>query len=113
MIVSALNEEPDRTAAHYAFHLFREALLKEPRAFEVGVPTVPLSELYQEPAPRFLAARGGAVRLRSRVERIRLREDGAADGVVLADGPEEPADFVVAAVPWHALPGLLPAEVVA
>jgi squalene-associated FAD-dependent desaturase len=112
VIVSALNEEPERTAAHYAFHLFREAFLKDRKGFEVGVPTVPLSELYQEPAPRFLAARGGEARLRSRVERIRLRADGAADGVVMADGSEEQADFVVAAVPWHALSGLLPTEVV-
>jgi squalene-associated FAD-dependent desaturase len=112
VIVSALNEEPDRTAAHYAFHLFREGFLNNPKAFEVGVPTVPLAELYQEPAPRFLAARGGEVRLRSRVERVRLRDDGSADGVVLGDGVEEPADYVVAAVPWHALPLLLPAEVV-
>jgi phytoene dehydrogenase-like protein len=57
---------------------------------------VPLGELYSEPAPRFLAERGGEVRLRSRVERVRLREDGAADGVVLADGTEEAADYVVA-----------------
>ncbi len=111
VIVSALNEEPERTAAHYAFHLFRTGFLADARAFEVGVPTVPLGELYSEPIPRFLAARGGAVRLRSRVERIALRE-GVAVGVDLADGTVEAADAVIAAVPWHALPALLPTDMV-
>jgi squalene-associated FAD-dependent desaturase len=111
VLVSALNEEPESTAAHYAFHLFRQGFLGHRRAFEIGVPTVPLGELYSEPVPRYLAARGGQVHLRSRVDRIRLR-DGAADGVVLADGTEEAADYVVSAVPWHALPPLLPTMVV-
>jgi squalene-associated FAD-dependent desaturase len=112
VLVSALNEEPERTAAHYAFHLFRQGFLGHRRAFEIGVPTVPLGELYSEPVPRYLAARGGQVHLRSRVQRIRRGEDGAADGVVLADGTELAADYVVSAVPWHALPPLLPAELV-
>lgn len=112
VLVSALNEEPERTAAHYAFHLFRQGFLGHRRAFEIGVPTVPLGELYSEPVPRYLAARGGQVYLRSRVDRIRLAVDGAADGVVLADGTEQAADYVVTAVPWHALPPLLPAELV-
>src|SRR5205823_4836415 len=109
VLVSALNEEPERTAAHYAFHLFREGFLNHRRAFEIGVPAVPLGELYSEPVPRYLAARDGEVRLRSRVERLRLR-DGAADGLIMADGTEQPAEYVVAAVPWHALPSLLPPD---
>ena len=111
VLVSALNEEPESTAAHYAFHLFRQGFLGHRRAFEIGVPTVPLGELYSEPVPRYLAARGSQVHLRARVDRIRVR-DGAAAGVVLADGTEQAADYVVSAVPWHALPPLLPTRLV-
>ena len=70
-----------------------------------------LGELYSEPVPRFLAARGGQVHLRSRVERVWLR-GGTARGVVLADGEEQEADYVISAVPWHALPALLPPDIV-
>jgi zeta-carotene desaturase len=111
IIVSALNEEPERTAARHAFQLFREGFLGDRRSFEIGVPTVPLSQLYSEPVPRVLARSKSDVRLRARVERIRLTA-GRADGVVLAEGEEHAADYVVSAVPWHALPALLPAEVV-
>jgi zeta-carotene desaturase len=91
--------------------VFREGFLGDPHAFEIGVPTVPLSQLYSEPVPRLLSSRRGEVRLRARVERLRLTA-GRADGLVLADGEEQAADYVVAAVPWHALPALLPPELV-
>jgi squalene-associated FAD-dependent desaturase len=112
VLVSALNEEPERIAAHHAFMLFRQGLLDHRRAYEIGIPTVPLGELYSEPFPRFLAAHSGQVHLRSRVEQIALK-DGAAAGVVLAGGEELAADYVISAVPWHALPSLLPPDMVA
>jgi squalene-associated FAD-dependent desaturase len=111
VLVSALNEEPERIAAHHAFMLFRVGFLSRRRAYEIGVPTVPLGELYSEPVPRYLTERGGQVHLRSRVERICLR-GGAAAGIVLAGGEEQAADFVISAVPWHALPPLLPPDLV-
>src|SRR5438876_3930978 len=64
VLVSALNEEPERIAAHHAFMLFREGFLRHRRAYEIGVPAVPLGELYSEPVPRYLSARGGQVHLR-------------------------------------------------
>jgi zeta-carotene desaturase len=107
VLVSALNEEPGRIAAHYAFFLLREGFLGHRQSFEIGVPTVPLGELYSDPVPRFLATRGGEVQLRSRVVQVGI-VDGAAGGILLADGTELPADYVIAAAPWHALPALLP-----
>jgi zeta-carotene desaturase len=111
VLVSALNEEPERIAAHHAFMLFREGFLTDRRAYEIGIPAVPLGELYSEPVPRYLAERGGEVHLRSRVEHVSLRS-GAATGVVMASGEELEADAVISAVPWHALPALLPEELV-
>lgn len=111
ILVSALNEEPERIAARHVFQLMREGFLGDRHAFEIGVPTVPLSQLYSEPVPRYLAKRHSEVRLRTRTERIRL-EAGRAVGVTLAEGEAQAADYVVAAVPWHALPGLLPGVLV-
>ncbi|MBI3911378.1 MAG: FAD-dependent oxidoreductase [Armatimonadetes bacterium] len=109
ILVSALNEEPERCAASYAFQVFREGFLSHPRAYEMGIPAVPLSELYN-PCVRQVEARGGAVRLRVRVVGLSLNGDGpdCIGGVRTADGEVLPADYVVAAVPADVLGSLLP-----
>jgi len=105
VVVSALNEEPDRTAAAYAFQLFREAFLRSRRAFEMGLPRVELADLYSGAGGAALARLGVEVRCGERVSRI-LIEEGRAVGVCV-DEERIPAEIVISAVPYHALPALL------
>lgn len=100
VLVSALNEELDRAAAAHAFQVFRLAFLGEGSGFELGVPAVTLSRLYDRPIP------GVTVHLRSPVERIVTRE-GAARGAVV-NGALCVADHVVLAVPLDRIPALAP-----
>ena len=105
ILVSALNEEPERCSGRYAFQIFRQGFLAHPDAYVMGVPKVTLRELYG-PCVAALEKRGGEVRFRSSVKRLRS-ENGRVTGVELADG-EIPADYVVSAVPWDMATELLP-----
>lgn len=92
-IVSALNEEPDRASASPALQVFGEGLLGSRNSYEMGVPAVPLDDLYSAA----LSGRLGPtvqVRLRSRVGRI--------------DPNDSEADYYVSAVPFDRVEGLVP-----
>ncbi len=110
ILVSALDEELDRIDAHYGIDVFWKAFLSTRGGYRVGIPRVPLGELY-EGCRKALAAQGGEVQLRAGVRGF-LVADGRVTGVEREDGSVETADYYLAAVPQDVLPELLPAEVV-
>lgn len=69
VLVSAINEDLDRISVRYGAQVFRESFLKSPAAGRMGVPRVPLTELYSRGAD-YIRARGGEVLLRANVEKI-------------------------------------------
>jgi squalene-associated FAD-dependent desaturase len=111
VLVSALDEELDRAGAQYGVDVFWKAFLRNRRGFEVGIPTVPLGELYGG-CREAIERRGGTVRTRTAVRALRI-EGGRVAAAVLADGGEISADVYLTALPHDALLELLPAEVVA
>jgi squalene-associated FAD-dependent desaturase len=104
VLVSALNEEIDLISIPYAAQVVRESFLKSRSAGRMGVPTVPLTELYNR-AGEYISTRGGELRFRSSVESFRAE---FAEVKVLSAGGEEAFDFVVPAVPFDALGHILP-----
>ncbi len=104
VLVSALNEEIDRISVPYAAQVVRESFLKSRAAGRMGIPTVPLTELYNR-AGDYITARGGEVRLRSSAESFRAE---FADVKLLLPGGEESFDFVISAVPFDVLSRMLP-----
>jgi len=104
VLISALNEELDRVSVRYAAQVFRESFLKSPEAGWMGVPAVPLSDLYGT-AGAYIEARGGKVHLRAAVDSIHA--DG--DAVRFCVGGEEiRADYAVLATPFHSIEKVLP-----
>jgi squalene-associated FAD-dependent desaturase len=104
ILVSALNEDLDRMSVAYAAQVVRESFLKSAVAGRMGVPTVPLTELYGT-AEAYVRGRGGEVRLRSSVDGFRPE----AGGVTLSIAKDEASfDFVVLAASFDVLPRLLP-----
>jgi squalene-associated FAD-dependent desaturase len=104
ILISALNEELDRMSVSYAAQVVRESFLKSSAAGRMGVPTVPLTDLYGT-AEAYLKARSGDVRFRSGVESFRA-EPG---GVTLSIGGNDAGfDFAVLAASFDVLPRLLP-----
>lgn len=108
VLVSALDEELDRTDARYGIDVFWKAFLANRQGYRVGIPSVPLAELY-EGCREAVIQRGGEVRLRAGVREILVRENRFA-GAVLEDDTELTPDACVAAVPHDALLEMLPAE---
>jgi squalene-associated FAD-dependent desaturase len=104
VLVSALNEEIERISVPYAAQVFRESFLKSRSAGRIGLPTVPLSELYGK-AGEYISARGGEIRLRSSLESYRAEFSAVK---LCVSGREEHFDFVVMAVPFDALARVLP-----
>jgi squalene-associated FAD-dependent desaturase len=108
VLVSALDEELGRTDARYGIEVFWKAFLANRKGYRVGIPSVPLGELY-EGCREAVEKRGGEVRMRCGVREIRVRNDQFA-GAVLEDGSELSADACVAAVPHDVLLKMLPPE---
>ncbi len=104
VLVSALNEDIDLISVPYAAQVMRESFLKSRGAGRMGVPTVPLTELYNR-AGDYITARGGEVRFRANVESFRAE---FADVKLLLPGGEESFDFVIPAVPFDVLARMLP-----
>jgi squalene-associated FAD-dependent desaturase len=104
VLVSALNEDIDLISVPYAAQVMRESFLKSRAAGRMGVPTVPLTELYNQ-AGDYITARGGEVRFRANVESFRAE---FADVKLLLPAGEESFDFVIPAVPFDVLSRMLP-----
>lgn len=104
VLVSALNEDLDRMSVRYAAQVFRESFLKSASAGAMGVPRVPLTELYSA-AGDYIRARSGEVLLRRAVDSVAPAERG----VVLRTGGEQlEFDSVILAVPFDQLSKMLP-----
>jgi zeta-carotene desaturase len=111
ILVSALDESLDRIDARYGIDVFWKAFLSTRGGYRVGIPRVPLGELY-EGCRKALAAQGGEVQLRAGVRGFRVSGGGCVEGVEREDGSVETADYYLAAVSQDILPELLPADVV-
>ena len=108
VLVSALDEELGRMDARYGIDVFWKAFLANRSGYRIGIPSVPLGELY-EGCRGAIAARGGRVRTRAGVREIRLCE-GKFVRTVLEDGSEISADACISAVPHSVLLSMVPGE---
>jgi squalene-associated FAD-dependent desaturase len=104
ILVSALNEDLDQISVLYAAQVVRESFLKSPAAGRMGIPTVPLTELYST-AGDYVHARGGEIQLRAAVESFRAEASGVT---VTVNGQDRGFDYLVLAVPFNVLGRMLP-----
>jgi len=104
VLVSAINEELDRMAASHGFQVFRLGFMATRDSYEMGVPDVPLGELYS--ADAWQRAGDVSIRFRAGVERLDI-----ADGRVRAamvGGERIEARAFVSAVPFERAGALVP-----
>lgn len=104
VLVSALNEDLDRMSVRYAAQVFRESFLKSPAAGRMGLPSVPLTELYNA-AGDYIRTRGGTVLMRNPVDSFRCRDSGVT---LCSSGEHQTFDFALLAVPFEAMNRILP-----
>ena len=99
VLVGSLNEQCRDASAAYALEVFQDALLMNRRGFPLGLPAVPLRQLYSPfPGPGVNVE----TMLGARVNDICI-ENNRTTGVRLADGTFLPADAVILATNHHAV----------
>jgi squalene-associated FAD-dependent desaturase len=106
ILISALSEELDRISVSAAAQVVRESM-KTPAARHMGVPTLPLTDLYNA-AGDYVRSQGGTLHFRCPVEGFAA--DGAQVRVSMRgkEGAEETFDYLVLALPFDALESVLP-----
>ncbi|MGD0212864.1 MAG: hydroxysqualene dehydroxylase HpnE [Terriglobales bacterium] len=104
ILVSALNEDLDQVSVSYAAQVVRESFLKSAAAGRMGIPTVPLTDLYSTTG-EYIRARGGDIQLRAAVESFRAEPSCVS---VTTNGQEQKFDYLILAVPFDVLARLLP-----
>jgi zeta-carotene desaturase len=111
ILVSALSEDLDLISVSAAAQVVRESM-KSPAARHMGVPTVPLTDLYNQ-AGEYIRARGGGLHLRRPLEsftadssqvQIRVREQGENR----EQSQAEQFDYLILALPFDSLDRVLP-----
>ncbi len=104
VLVSAVNEELDRMAASHGLQVFWLGMLAKPDSYEMGLPQVPLRELYRDDA---LAATGNIrIRHREPVTAIETAQDRVASIHTVDERIE--ADFYISSIPFERLQPLMP-----
>jgi squalene-associated FAD-dependent desaturase len=93
VLVSAINEDLDRMAASHGFQVFWLGFIASRDSYEMGIPAVPLGELYGEAAWR---ERVPNVRFHMRTPVERMGADG-----VIAGGRKWTADAYICALPFE------------
>jgi len=104
VLVSALNEDLELISVRYAAKVFRDSFMKSAQAGRMGLPTIPLSDLYAA-AIGYIQSRGGEVLLRNPVTTFVPDENGVA---ITSNLGQRRFDFAVLAAPFQSLGGLLP-----
>ena len=104
ILVSAVNEDLDRMAALHGLQVFHLGFLSRPNSYEMGVPAVPLSELYSEDV--WSSFPHVQLMHRASVQQVCIQE-GRVVGLIV-NGECATADAYVLAVPFERLGALAP-----
>lgn len=104
VLVSAINEELDQMAASHGFQVFRLGFMATRDSYEMGVPNVPLGDLYGSEAWKKMP--NVELRLRAAVDRVETAGDVVE--AVVSGGERFPARQFISAVPFERAGALLP-----
>jgi zeta-carotene desaturase len=105
VLVSAINEELDRIAAAHGFQVFELGFLANSTNYEMGVPRVPLADLYGEESWSRIG--NVEIHLRSAVQEIEMAATGEVRSVRV-NGETLTADCYVCALPFERAGAMLP-----
>lgn len=108
LVVATLNASAEASSARLLAQVVKRALLASREGSRFLLPALPLSELYAEPARKYVEERGGLVRTSARVDAVEIERGRAV--AVRVGGERVPAGGVVLALPPAALGRVAPAE---
>lgn len=102
VLVSAINEELPAMAASHGLQVFWLGMIARSDSYEMGVPDVPLRELYDEHS---LPA---SVRIHERCTITQVEKEGGTVKAIVAGGERREADFYLSCLPFERLRLLVP-----
>jgi squalene-associated FAD-dependent desaturase len=111
VLVSALNETPERIGMRYARKVFVDGFMKHPRGFEMELPSVPLGQLYGDELIHWLREHQVDLQLQHGARKLHV-EGNHVTSLELRQSDALNADWYVSSVPFERLLDLLPAEIV-
>ncbi len=103
ILVSALSEDLDLISISYAAQVVRESM-KSPEARHMGIPSIPLTDLYNA-AGDYIRARGGEIRFRNSLESF--SPEPSPVRIRVGEG-EASFDYLVLALPFDGCERVLP-----
>jgi squalene-associated FAD-dependent desaturase len=106
ILVSALSEELDRISISAAAQVIRESM-KSPAARQMGVPMIPLTDLYNA-AGEYVRARGGVLEFRCPVDSFSAGSEKVQLDLRNRVDESSTYDYLVLALPFDALERVLP-----
>ena len=98
--IGALNNHPKNVSALMLFRVLRAAFLGNSENASLLIPRVGLSELFVDPAVRFIQTHGGEIRTDICIKNI-LFEGTHVRSVRTSEGKELHAKSFVSAIPWY------------
>ena len=104
LALAALNQSVREAAAPPFARVLSDMFGGDARDAALGLPLVPLDQLFAEPARRFVEARGGDVRIGAAAKIVLRAGSPAGPLEIEARGERLRAGAVICALPWHALP---------
>jgi squalene-associated FAD-dependent desaturase len=99
ILVSAINEELDRMAASHGFQVFWLSMLADNKSYEMGVPLVPLRDLYRQSSWAGL----GDIAIRPRTAVTEIQVQNSRVFSVYAGDRRYSADYYISALPFERL----------
>jgi squalene-associated FAD-dependent desaturase len=111
VLVSALNETPERIGLRYARKVFVDGFMKHPRGFEVEIPSVPLGQLYGDELIGWLQEHHVDLQMRSGVRQLNVLANHVTS-LALRNEQSLTADWYLSSVPFERLLDLLTDDVI-
>lgn len=102
ILVSAINEELDRMAASHGFQVILLGMLAARDSFEMGIPDIPLRDLYDKEG----WGRLGNVQMHFRSPVTAIEVSDSRVTAICAGGTLRTADYYISALPFERLPPL-------
>lgn len=109
VLVSALAESLEHASLSAARKVFVDGFLRARKSFHLQVPTIPLQDLYDR-VQTWLEKRSTTLHLGTSISSIKRCNDSGGLSV-RHEGRQRAFDFVIAALPWRRVSGMLPAQV--
>ena len=104
VLVSAINEELDQMAAAHGFQVFWLGMIARADSYEMGIPAVPLRELYDEA----VLANAGKIHIHDRASISKIYVTDGKVMAIEAGGKRAVADYYISCLPFERLQTLLP-----